>query len=424
MRSRGEWPVPNNHSTSCPQSAFLYFATYHTMKIEHRLLTVAAIVALPVFVHAAQLTVTAVNNLPLARASQTIELTTEQLAPLSAKELNTVHVKDAAGKELLAQAVDTDFDAYHKADIVIFQADFAANETKTFTVTTGGKQVFSKDQFKAFGRFVRERFDDFAWENDRIAHRTYGAALEKWAGEPLTSSTIDIWSKRTPRMVINDWYLADHYHEDSGEGADFYSAGASRGCGGNGLWVGDKLWTSYNFVDSRVLANGPIRVVFELDYPPFKVAGASYAEVKRVSLDAGSQLDRFESRYRSFFPEFDKPIDREKLFVGVGLKKVTGEKVEFNAAHGWLCKWEPMAKGAGEQGLAIVVDPKRVEKQAEDKLNQLVIIRPPENLKVMYWAGFCWNKAGQITSSDAWKKYVEEFTQGVASPIEVTVVGQ
>ena len=382
---------------------------------------VTVFVLLPAPSQSAQLTVTAANKLNLARTSQTIELTAEQLAPLAAKDLATIHVKDAAGMELVAQAVDTDFDAYHKADIVIFQADFAPNETKTFTVTTGKKQEFSKDQFKAFGRFVRERFDDFAWENDRIAHRTYGAALEKWAGEPLTSSTIDIWSKRTPRMVINDWYLADHYHEDTGEGADFYSAGPSRGCGGNGLWVGDKLWTSYNFVDSRVLANGPIRVVFELEYPPFKVADASYAEVKRISLDAGSQLDRFESRYRPFFPEFDKPIDREKLFVGIGLKKVTGEKVEFNAAHGWLCKWEPVAKGAGEQGLAIVVDPKRVEKQAEDKLNQLVIVRPPENLRATYWAGFCWDKAGQITSADAWKKYVDEFAQGLASPIEVSV---
>jgi hypothetical protein len=37
------------------------------------------------------------------------------------------------------------------------------------------------------------------------------------------------------------------------------------------------------------------------------------------------------------------------------------------------------------------------------------------------WAGFCWDKAGQITTADAWKKYVDEFAQGVQSPIGVTV---
>jgi hypothetical protein len=157
-------------------------------------LVVLSVVALPVFVQAASLSVTAENPLPIARASQTIELTVSQLEPLGTKDLATVHVKDSAGKELLVQAVDTDGDAYRRPDIVIFQSDFAASEKKSFTVSTGAKQVYSKEQYKAFGRFVRERFDDFAWENDRIAHRTYGKALETWEGEPLSSSTIDIWS--------------------------------------------------------------------------------------------------------------------------------------------------------------------------------------------------------------------------------------
>src|SRR5690349_20925108 len=233
----------------------------------------ALAMVLPSLGNSAQLTVTAANKLPFARASQTIELTAKQLEPLGAKDLAAIHVKDSSGKELAVQAVDTDYDAFHKADLVIFQSDFAESETKTFTVTTGPKQEFEKEQFKAFGRFVRERFDDFAWENDRIAHRTYGKALITWKGEPLTSSAIDIWSKRTSRMVINDWYMVDNYHTDLGEGADDYSAGATRGCGGSGIWANGQLFAPQNFVDSRVLANGPIRVLFELVYEPFDVNG-------------------------------------------------------------------------------------------------------------------------------------------------------
>ena len=377
----------------------------------------AALIALGLAVtglcDAAQLTVTAVNKLPLARASQTIELTAAQLAPLGAKDLGTIHVKDSAGKELLAQAVDNDYDAYHKADTVIFQSDFAASETKTFTVTTGKRQEFSKEQFKAFGRFVRERFDDFAWENDCIAHRTYGKALETWDGEPLTSSTIDIWSKRTTRMVINDWYLADHYHEDTGEGADFYSAGKSRGCGGDGLWSADQLWTSKNFINSRVLANGPIRVIFELDYEAFDVNGAKVSETRRISLDGGSQLDHFQVSY--------KPEKSGALTSGIGIKKFAGEQKEFNAKRGTLTLWQKMEKNAGMQGVAIVASPAAVEKEADDKLNNLVLAKCGADNSISYWAGFAWDKAGFITSYDAWKKYVDEFAQGVASPIEVSV---
>ena len=95
-----------------------------------------------------------------------------------------------------------------------------------------------KADFRAYGRFVRERRDDFAWENDLVAHRMYGAALETWAQEPLTSSAVDVWVKKTNRLVINDWYMTDDYHRDTGEGADLYSAGRTRGCGGNAVWVG------------------------------------------------------------------------------------------------------------------------------------------------------------------------------------------
>lgn len=380
-----------------------------------KLLSLAFLVTCPGLCFAAgSLTVKAVNNLPIARASETLELSGTALEPIGV-ELDRIHVKDASGKELMVQAVDTDYDALRKPDILIFQADFAPGETKTFTVTAGSKQRYSKDQYKAFGRFVRERFDDYAWENDRIAHRTYGKALETWEGEPLASSTIDIWSKRTPRMVINDWYLTDNYHADAGEGADYYSAGLSRGDGGSGLWAADQLWVSRNFVESRQLANGPIRVMFELVYEPFNVNGTSVSEVKRVSLDAGHQLDHYVSTYKPF------TLKPGPLTAAIGLKKVAGEQKQLNPEHGWLAKWEKVEKNAGNQGLAVIVDPKNFDKQVEDRLNLLLLTKVPANNTLEYWAGFCWDKAGQITTAEAWDKYVDEFAQAAASPIQVTV---
>jgi Domain of unknown function (DUF4861) len=377
----------------------------------------------PIFSAASQLTVKAVNKLPIPRPAQTIELTAKDLAPLGEKDLAKIHVSDSSGKELLCQAVDTDYDDYHKPDIVIFQADFAANETKTFTGRAGKKHEYTRDDFKAYGRFVRERFDDFAWENDRIAHRTYGKALITWKGEPLTSSSIDIWSKRTSKLVINDWYMVDNYHADIGEGADDYSAGSTRGCGGSGVWANNQLYVPQNFVDSCVLANGPIRVMFELVYEPFEVKGTKVSEVLRISLDAGSQLDHFQSFYKS-------PSGAEPLAVAVGLKKVKDEQKEFNGEHGWLAIWEPMEKNLGMQGVAAIVNPEEFDKQAEDKQNNLIVLKATTAnpsaagtpaLSVSYWAGFAWDRAGRITSAEAWKKYVDEFSQGILSPIEVSV---
>lgn len=360
----------------------------------------------------AELEVQAVNKLSLERPSQTLELSAKDLAPVGEASLQKIHVRDAAGKELLCQAVDTDFDSHHKPDIVIFQADFGPEETKTFTVFAGPKQVYTKDQFRAHGRFVRERFDDFAWENDRIAHRMYGKGLETWAGEPLTSSTVDIWSKRVPQMVIDEWYMVDNYHVDTGQGADFYSAGTSRGCGGNGLWADGKLWVSKNFVESRVLANGPIRILFELGYEPFDVQGTAVSEVKRIALDAGSNFDHFRSLYR---PQGSAT----PLTAAIGLKKVSGETKEFNREHGWLAVWQKMEKGQGMQGVAIILDPAVLKQQTEDKGNNLLLASVGSDNTLSYWAGFVWDKTGQCRDFSAWKTYVDRFAQGLLSPIEV-----
>src|ERR1044071_8720024 len=121
------------------------------------LLSVSLLAALPALCPAADgsLTVKAVNKLALSRPNQTIELNGKDLAAAGA-DLERIHVKDSSGKDLMVQAVDTDFDDHHRPDLIIFQADFAPNETKTFTVSQGAKHTYSKDQFKAYGRLNRE----------------------------------------------------------------------------------------------------------------------------------------------------------------------------------------------------------------------------------------------------------------------------
>jgi hypothetical protein len=365
------------------------------------------------------ITIEALNPLPMARTSQTIEVSAKDLEALGEKDLSKVHVADAKGVDLLCQAIDLDGDPLRTWDAVIFQADFAAGEKKTFTLTAGAKQVFKPAQFKAYGRFNRERFDDFVWENDRIAHRTYGKGLETWEGEPLTSSTIDIWSKRSPRMVVNEWYMSEDYHVDHGEGADVYSAGLSRGCGGGGLWAADRLWVSKNFTNSKVLACGPIRVMFELEYAPYEVNGVAVAETKRVTLDAGHQFNRFDVRYKPY----TRPGQPVVLSAAAGLKKVPGEVVEVSSEKGWLAKWEPMEKKAGQQGLALVASPEALEKQTEDSLNHLMILKTKSGASTSpvatWWAGFCWDKAGHFTSAAAWNAHVAEVAQGLAAPVQV-----
>ena len=113
-------------------------------------------------------------------------------------------------------------------------------------------------------------------------------------------------------------------------------------------------------MNSRTLASGPIRVMFELDYDPFDVNGRQVAETMRITLDAGSQMDHYQVTF--------KPVAAgEPLTAAVGLKKVRGEQADFNAARAALAIWEPMEGNQGTQGIAAIVDPKSFVKQAGDQ---------------------------------------------------------
>jgi pectinesterase len=152
--------------------------------------------------------------------------------------------------------------------------------------------------------------------------------------------------------------------------------------------------------------------MFELTYEPFDVNGAKVSETKRITLDAGQNLDLFQSMYKT--QDGGRP-----LVSAIGLKKVAGEQKEFNSEGGWLIKWEKMDKNAGNQGLAIIVDPKTMAGQAEDKLNLLVLSKAGADGIVSYRAGFIWDRTG--AGFNSWKTYVDNIAKGLLSPIEVTV---
>jgi hypothetical protein len=356
------------------------------------------------------------NATDLTRPSETITLSAQDLQRLLATDdVRRVHVRDASGRELLTQAIDLNDDGTFEE--LIFQANIGPRETKTFSLAVGERLMPRREDFKAYGRFVRERRDDFAWENDRIAHRMYGAALETWAQEPLTSSAVDVWVKRVRGLVINNWYMLDDYHRDNGEGGDFYSAGKSRGCGGNGLWVAGKLYPSANFRDSRVLANGPIRVMFELVYQPWDAAGIKVSEVKRITLDAGQNMDRFESRYTL------DGAPRE-LTHAIGIKKNAGSASVASREHGSLRTWEAFKGTDGHLGCGVALDPAQIVEFTEGDGNYLVVAKVPANAPAVYYAGFGWDKSGDVAGVEDWDRYLEQFARRLRSPLEVKVGAQ
>jgi len=356
------------------------------------------------------------NALDAVRAEETVEVTVAALAGRwRAEDLPQLAVTDPrSGRQLLAQAVDEDGNRTY--DLLVFQADFAAGEVLEFLLSRAEPRKPVLEDYRVYGRFVRERHDDFAWENDRVAFRIYGEALESFEQEPLTSSAVDAWSKRTRRLVLNDWYLVDDYHRDHGEGGDFYPAGRTRGCGGSGLMIDGVLAVSRNFRSSRVHASGPIRLVFEVGYPAWEKPDLKVAELRRVTLDAGSQLSRFESAYTM---TGDGPIT-----WAAGIRKPEGVVPRVDRERGIVRTWEHLTRYGenGWLGCGVVVDPAGLVDVSEQGGSQLAVMRTPRGQPASWWAGSGWDGSGDFKDAAAWGRHLDAFAARLRSPLEVEVL--
>ena len=264
---------------------------------------------------------------------------------------------------------------------------------------------------KTYARYVPERFDDFAWENDVVAFRMYGKALE---GRPDDAQGIDIWSKRTPDLVVDKWYAHADYHTDHGEGLDYYSVGQTLGAGDIAPYVDGTIQYSKHYRSYEILDNGPLRTTFRLDYEPWEVGDKTVSVSKVYSVDVGSQLNAVEVSYT---------IDGDgKLPVALGIarREQPGE-LSKEQDGGILGYWEPEHGEDGTMGIGVLLADGGFEGY-EDLANQYLALFTAENGKPFtYYNGGAWNKAGKITSASDWFGYLKQFKAGKASPLSVEI---
>ncbi|SHM25096.1 protein of unknown function [Chryseobacterium polytrichastri] len=340
---------------------------------------------------------------------------------LNKNKESDLRIKDNGNKYLPIQWIDNDGDG--KSDELLFQANIEANKTNSYTIVADSKVAVPESKLTTYSRLVPERVDDYAWENDKIAFRVYGPKGQKEALAGVNGSTlssgVDIWLKRTDQPIINKWYkgyMTDpmYYHKDTrGEGYDPYHVGNSRGTGGIGIWKNDSLQVSQNFVTSKTIAEGPLRTVFELTYNPWSEYGVK--ETKRISLDLGSNFSKFESTF-----EAEKQVPN--YTIGVTLHKNEGE-AKLNDKSGYYLHWEKIDDAFVGEG--IVLDPKIVEKsiaftsKTPDQSNLLVVTKPQR--KLVYYAGFAWQKSGQVQTQKDWEAVLQKQSKIIANPLLIKI---
>ena len=351
------------------------------------------------------------NTTEVARTLETVEMNWKDLTEkLPGATRQNVVVYDAAGQEIPSQVL---FKGGNEPVAFIFQATVQPNAESIYQVKLGQPAEYTP---QAYGRFVPERMDDYAWENNLVGHRMYGPALEA-TGE--ISNGIDTWVKRTGELLINEWYKTGDYHKDHGKGMDCYKVGRTLGSGAMAPYVDGKIVLANNYVKQQTLDNGPIRISFRLEYAPFKAGEAELTESRTISLDANSHFNRIEEVYAG------SPEDMA-VAAGIVTRPQPGDTL-MDASNGVVAYWEPQNNDNGDNnghiGIGLVFPDNLTDVVAQDGHLLALTTYPRAGKPFVYYMGTGWSKA-DIASATDWFGKVQQESFKLKNPLVVNILNK
>ncbi len=378
------------------------------------------------------------NPSDLSRVNEMVTVDYPTVAErLSLAEGAAFVVLDNAGKQVPYQVT---FD-----NKLIFQVSAEPGSRTTYVIKAGEPDTFD---VKAVGGYYPERVDDIAWENDCIAFRTYGPALQA-TGERAYG--YDVWVKCVDYPVVADRYAGElnpdtqaeiarlktvapdsaqafiesvSYHFDHGNGLDYYKVGPTLGAGTSALVAADgSIVYPYCYESYEILDNGPLRFTVSLKYCPFVYGNDTVTETRVVSLDAGSQLNKIDVVYHNL-------SQAVPMVTGIVLHD-TDSVMEYSSEEGYAAYADPedsingrtylgmVYPGAVQKAAPVYFDAaERADRGAEGHLLMERMYEP--GTVVTYYAGAGWSKWG-FESPEAWFTYMDYFASALRSPLEVTV---
>lgn len=270
----------------------------------------------------------------------------------------------------------------------------------------------TKPEFKAqtYARYVSERFDDFAWENNVLAFRMYGEALE---GRQDDAQGTDVWAKRTEELVIDKWYAKDDYHTDHGEGLDYYGVGQTLGVGDIAPYFDGEVHFTKHYREYQILDNGPLRTAFRLTFEPEELEGRTISLTKTISLDVGQHFNQVIVDLKN------QDATRTPVVVGLARRGESEPQYAYNEDNRSLAYWEPDIGGHGQTGTALILPENQPKFIDGDPAQFLLSTEIQQDKPFVYYNGAAWNKAGQVTSAGEWEDLVEKQVEKINSPLVV-----
>lgn len=262
---------------------------------------------------------------------------------------------------------------------------------------------------KVMARFVPERSDDFVFENNLVAGRFYGQALE---GNP-TSPGLDIWVKLPGKLVSDEWYKGyetqsdEYYHHDHG-GKDCYKVSVSLGGGASTPLIDGQLrFPATNYRSYDIVEETPEKVVFTLHYPEWEaVDGVKVSLDKTVTVTPDTYFCDVEDIYTF--------TGRDTLAIAAGINVHAAQKTveKQSVLPTAVAIWEHASDQTfepedGMLGVAVVMPEADASFLTEDGTHLVACKRIVSGQPLRYRFGSCWSK-GDVKTAEEWFALVDK----------------
>lgn len=346
--------------------------------------------------------VSVANELSIDRHNETVAVPVSSLH-LGGDGDGNISVFTLDGKALPSQiAPGANGESY-----LLFRADVQAGAEASFRVTDAEPTPCDT---LVRSRYVPERKDDYAYENNLVVGRIYGPAL----ASPRTVGP-DVWIKSTPEFVFDKWLKRGHIHTDYGEGMDCYQVGNALGGGACAPISRDgKIIIGDNWMTQNRLCNGPVRTAAEFTYPAFSVDSLAVRLHRTLSLDANTRLVHWTA-------SFDADVDSLNVVVGAVLHDVID--IEYGKDYISFTEWasdtdDPVRDG--KISIGVILSDRFDAEPCEIDGHAVLRFRVKCGETIDYWTASGWDRGG-VESPEAWNEYMRVHAMSVNHPLKVTV---
>lgn len=348
------------------------------------------------------------NNADFDRKAELVEVAISKQHKLVTQK--AFILKNKNGVEVPYQLVYSDGKVVSS---LLFQVDVKSKSKAVYTITAGKPAIVKP---LTYARFVPERKDDFAWENDFAAYRMYGPAL----ANENPSNGVDLWLKRTSDTIINKRFRDElknglSYHIDRGNGLDCYKVGHTLGAGGDAPFQNGNVWVGNHFNRYKVLENGPLRSTFILYYDQVKVGDENLTQEITISTIAGLPLNLASVKYSTSKIPF-------QLVAGIYTHDNKGVAYR-NQKSGLIAYAEDAMQDAttnvGRNYVAVLF-PSAAQNITEQDNHLLIHANYSSGKAFNYYFGGGWSKWQFPTDKD-WFNAMERVAEMINKPLKVIV---